>query len=327
MRRGGPGTEEVRGGRGGRGRAARAGGTRLRSRAADGGRAGRRTASATGRECACAPLGGREGARPAGRGVPPVSACGAGSARARPWRSGARPGGARVRSAGGFAPGLGSGWGRREPRPAPPILPAGGGRKSWRLRREVEAPVGAGAARRSLLDRKPVPHSFPFSKHLGPLPPRAGRVRTSVRAVVTGVPAAEAHSFAGPGRGQKARAPRGGAAGPRSGPCGPRCRAKTVAGPAVSPLPATKGDTPVHGVECPWGPRDPARSGGKVTRRLERRQREWTQVLRCGHRGRGLGQRRRPGHSPPANRDPCAEVAGRGAQGGPQPSPAPGRPS
>lgn len=72
MRCGGPGTEEVRGGRGDGERAPLAGGRALGAGLRTGG--GRR--AQLGGECACAPLGGREGARPGTRG-------GAGQAGAR----------------------------------------------------------------------------------------------------------------------------------------------------------------------------------------------------------------------------------------------------
>lgn len=204
------------------------------------------------------------------------------------------------------------------PRP-PQILPASGGRKWWRLRREVEAPVGAGAARRSLPDRKPVPRSFPFSKHLGPLLPRAGRVRTLVRAVTAGVPAAAAHSFAGRGRGRRARAPREGERlGQGQAPCGPRCRAKAAAaGPAGFPAPGRQGGhTPGHGVEGPSDPRGPARSDGKVTHKLRGRSGSGRRSRGAGTKDRARGRDAELDTAPPAPQDPVERSRGRGSLGG-----------
>lgn len=65
MRRGGPGTEEVRGGRGGGGHAPGAGWARASGRRAAAGGAGGEAGGERdwAGECACAPLGGREWAR------------------------------------------------------------------------------------------------------------------------------------------------------------------------------------------------------------------------------------------------------------------------
>lgn len=191
---------------------------------------------------------------------------------------GARPGGARVRLAGGSALELRSGRSRR----VPPAFLAGRDRKWWRPRGEAEALWGRGPRWLRRPDRKrrpwgtsPGPDLSPTASHSqscrGPLLPWAGRVRPLIRAVITGIPAGGGSFILRRGRGQEARAPGRKRLGQGQAPCGLavqdeesgwacwRPQGLLGAEPCAPcpPLLATKVDTPVCGDECPsdtWGP-------------------------------------------------------------------------